>query len=260
VSSKRRDESCGVCRLCFAEGELKHSHILPEFLYKPLYDGKHRMLALKAEKASKKPVDLLQKGLREFLLCLECENRLSRLETYASSQLSALPDTSRMPGGEVVRHSGVDYSRFKLFQVSLLWRVGVSKHPTFQEVDLGPHEPRLRQMILDQDPGEAWRYGCVLIRPSGTPATEGLLKPPTRIRCDGHQAYSMVLAGMIWVFVVSSHASKLPGQGSFLSTEGVLTLHVGSKSGDRFLAAVGQKLRWAGLLEAAVVAADLHLL
>jgi hypothetical protein len=235
-----------VCRLCSTQSKLRRSHILPEFLYKNLYDPKHRLIAIKAEGISDRRFERLQKGLREPLLCEACENRFSGLETYVSALLGKLQNTSSHPPGTVIRLHGVDYTQFKLFQLSLLWRMGVSCQPTFQEVSLGPHEPTLRQMLLDRNPGEPWRFGTVLIRPQGAP--ENFLKPPIRTRCDGHNAYSAVLAGMIWIFIVSAHSSGLPGQGSLLSPEGVLTIHVGTESAQDFLAALGRELRKVGVV------------
>jgi hypothetical protein len=66
-----------ICRLCGNDAELCDSHIVPEFLYKPLYDGKHRTLHARGDLTSKR---LVQKGLRERLLCVECERRIGEIE------------------------------------------------------------------------------------------------------------------------------------------------------------------------------------
>jgi len=36
-----------VCRLCQKEKPLVQSHVIPEFLYRPLYDEKHRAVEAK---------------------------------------------------------------------------------------------------------------------------------------------------------------------------------------------------------------------
>jgi hypothetical protein len=38
------------CKLCLKEKELCHSHIIPEFFYKPLYTDKHKFLAIPSNK------------------------------------------------------------------------------------------------------------------------------------------------------------------------------------------------------------------
>src|SRR5215216_6011899 len=156
------------CRLCRSEGEeLRFSHILPEFLYKPLRDEKHRYIGFKyAQETGAKRV-LLQKGIREYLLCGNCEQVLAKYERYAADVLRAIPDMSREPAGRVVQITGIDYAGFKVFQLSLLWRAGVSRQASFHEVNLGPHEDVLRRMILGGDPGTPMAYGCVLMRTQG---------------------------------------------------------------------------------------------
>ena len=62
------------CRLCTLDRGLRNSHIIPESLYKPLYDKKHRAVHLTDFKGTNdyKKLKPLQKGLREKLLCNEC--------------------------------------------------------------------------------------------------------------------------------------------------------------------------------------------
>lgn len=236
------------CRLCHSAGELRFSHILPEFLYKPLYDEKHRFIGLKHEPEPGTNEDLLQKGIREYLLCADCEQHLSKFERYASQVLRKLPDTSREPPGAVVRVTEVDYARFKLFQMSLLWRAGVSKQASFQGIYLGPHEPKLRQMIHEANPGEPLDYGCVLIRTRGPEKLDHFIKPPTHLRFLGHHGYQMILAGMIWTFVVSSHSDQIHEKGSFLSMNSTLPIHVGTETSSEFIAGLGRVLRKEGII------------
>ncbi len=62
-----------TCRLCGKTRKLRRSHILPEFLYRPLYDGKHRYFVVSAATDSNFS---LQSGLTERLLCGDCEQQL----------------------------------------------------------------------------------------------------------------------------------------------------------------------------------------
>lgn len=237
------------CRLCQSEGGLRLSHILPEFLYKPLYDEKHRCIGIKATPEPGDNQDFLQKGIREYLLCGDCEQHLAKYERYAAEVLRDLPDMTKRPPGTVVRVTGPDYSRFKLFQLSLLWRAGVSNHASFQGIYLGPHEPKLRQMIRDGNPGEPLDYGCVLIRPRGPAVLNHFIKPPTHLRFLGHHGYQMILSGMIWTYVVSGHSDRIHEKDSFLTKSGVLPIHIGIQTGSEFIASLGQTLRSEGILE-----------
>jgi hypothetical protein len=49
------------CRLCNSEGRVVSSHIIPEFLYKALYDDKHRFLQIPLAKRQRE--QFKQKGL-----------------------------------------------------------------------------------------------------------------------------------------------------------------------------------------------------
>jgi len=237
-----------ACRLCSSKGELRFSHILPEFLYTPLYDEKHRLVGLKYDPEQGPGEKFLQKGIREFLLCANCEQHLSKFEQYASQVLRELPDTSKELPGSVVRVTGIDYKKFKLFQMSLLWRSGVSNQASFQGVYLGPHEQRLRQMIREENPGSPLDYGCVLIRTRGPEKLKHFIKPPTHLRFLGHHGYQLLASGMIWTFVVSSHSNQIRERGSFLTMDGSLPIHIGTETSDEFIAGLGRALRKEGII------------
>lgn len=71
-----------ICRLCHKEAILENSHVIPEFMYSSLYDEKHRFQVLSTEREEKNSFE--QKGIREALLCSDCENQLSQSERYVS--------------------------------------------------------------------------------------------------------------------------------------------------------------------------------
>src|SRR4029077_12914110 len=114
------------CKLCLGDAKpLRQSHIIPEFLYKDLYDGKHRAAVLDVEG---RRVGLIQKGLRDALLCDDCEQFLN--ETYekpfCDEWRSGRLLPARISPGETYTVSGLDYARVKLFLLSVLFRAGVS--------------------------------------------------------------------------------------------------------------------------------------
>ena len=106
------------CALCNRELPLRNSHIVPEFLYKTLYDSKHRFHQIST--TPEKRNEFLQKGLREPLLCDSCEQRLSDFERYASMVLNGGVGIGIQQRGKDVLLSGLDYKKLKLFQLSIL--------------------------------------------------------------------------------------------------------------------------------------------
>lgn len=236
-----RSTVIGRCRLCDHQGELRRSHVLPEFLYKPLYDNRHRSVGLKRNTGAKP--DILQQGLREYLLCGGCESRLSKYERYGAKILRSLPDTSAEKAGAVVFVRNVEYCKFKIFQMSLIWRAGVTEQPSFGEVKLGPHEPRLRAMLSAGNAGKPWDYPCVLVRFPDRGTIDEVMILPRKFRFVEHCAYSMILWGTIWVFLVSGHSGRIKERRSFLSEDGNLPLHIATESGRSFLAGLARDLR-----------------
>ena len=63
------------CHLCLCEDLLCQSHIIPEFLYAPLYNDEGSMMGITGFGTKGwKPVE---KGLRDALLCRNCEALLN---------------------------------------------------------------------------------------------------------------------------------------------------------------------------------------
>ena len=72
-----------TCRLCSGDHPLQRSHVIPEFMYKPIYNPLHQIYMFQEGRR----VKILQSGVRERLLCRGCEQRFSRYETYAAPAL-----------------------------------------------------------------------------------------------------------------------------------------------------------------------------
>jgi len=214
------------CQLCLKDKQLQNSHIIPEFCYKALYDGQHRFQVLKFIPEEKKLH--LQKGIREKLLCYECEQLLSPFEDHARRVFYGGQEFSFSVQEEMVRVKGIDYRRFKLFQLSLLWRAGLSRHPFFKKIKLGPHEERLRGMLISGDPGEPHDYGCVLLGMvmQNHELMDEIIKAPDSLRSHGHRCFRFLLCGYLWIFVVSKHSSAFPYRDLFLSKDGKLVVHM----------------------------------
>ena len=102
---------------------------------------------------------------------------------------------------------GLDYAKLKLLQLSILWRAGISDQRFFRDVELGLHQEKLRQMILEGRAGRAWEYACLLCAITHeNKVVDGAIIHPRRIRVEGHTCYQMVAGGLIWCFFVSNHA------------------------------------------------------
>ena len=211
------------CRLCKREKILRNSHIIPEFIYKPLYDEKHRFRVLSNLRAKESPKR--QKGVREKLLCADCENHISKFEQYASRVFSKRAGVTVNRQGKAVHLDGLEYASFKLFALSVLWRSSVSSLSFFGEVSLGVHEPKLRRMILESDPGLPSDYPFVmsLVVFENVVQTD-IIMQPTWTRANGHRGYRFVFGGIVLTYIVSSHTLPVEIRTTALSDKGKITM------------------------------------
>jgi hypothetical protein len=207
MNTAKLDKS-GTCALCLDEGVLRHSHIISEFLYSAIYDDKHRFHVVEA--GEKYPY-FEQKGYREFLLCQDCETKLSKWETYARGLLTGGVKLEYRREGDITWVQGIDYQRFKLFQLSVLWRAGVVTHEFFRKVTLGPHTERLRSMLLAEDPGEPWQYGCLMVGIRREGNMVPVIVQPTPLRVLDAQGMRFTFGGYLWVYRIACHKPIHPG-------------------------------------------------
>lgn len=207
-----------TCALCHRQAKLCRSHIIPEWLYRPLYDEKHRLQVLSI--APEQRNQFKQKGLNEPLLCEACEQKISLWESYAHDVfLKGVPGMQHevFPGqtGTGIRIRGLDYKKIKLFELSILWRCSVSTLPFFGRVNLGPkHDEQLRVRLLHEDPGPPNEYAVLMFGlkvgdGAGSPVLHAISEPRAQ-RKDGRRIYSLMFGGFLCVFHVGAGPLRAP--------------------------------------------------
>jgi hypothetical protein len=188
-----------------------------------MYDEKHRFHVLSTKQTQKNL--LFQKGIREKLLCDDCEQLISKWEHYASLVLNGGAPIAFKQEGALCHLSEIEYSPFRLFQLSILWRASVSSVDFFRKVALGKHEEKLRKLLISGDSGLAWQYGCVMCALICDNALlTDLMIQPDRIKLHGCTAYRFIFGGFMWIFLVSNHISANPLQSALLSPAGTMTI------------------------------------
>ena len=210
-----------ICSLCKENRELRYSHILPEFLYLNLYElKKHRVILF----GSSQKVKFIQKGIREHLLCQECETKLSRYEGYTKRVLLKIPEFSRHPSGKFIFLEGVNCEQFKIFQLSILWRASVSQNPMFMNVNLGKHEEKIRCMLNEENPGKFNNYGSFIVIVPNPKKVDKILLSPMKEKLFGHTGYIFMTGNLFWYFIVSSHPVEGAVQEMFLQESDLLRI------------------------------------
>jgi hypothetical protein len=197
------------CKLCEEDRKLCLSHVIPEFFYSPLYDDGHRLHQHDRESGR---VRLVQKGHRELLLCLQCEGLLNdRYEKYFKAAWydnGALP---KVPNFQQATIDNLDYHKFKLCLLSVLWRASVAKQDLFSKVQLGQkHEQAIRHMLLTDDPGpeELYPFATDVLWLNDYVVRSAVLQPVDR-RYDHKRVYIFGFGGCIWWFLIGSEVAGM---------------------------------------------------
>lgn len=155
------------CKLCHQDEELRNSHIISEAFYSGLYDTKHRALPIQLENRN---LDLVQKGIREKLLCSTCEVKISKWEDTLKRDLvdfgklqSNFLEITKVNKG-FIKVEGIRYNEFKLGVLSILWRMSLSSHKYFQSYNLGPYEEKIREILLNEVAPREEQYAMCVTR------------------------------------------------------------------------------------------------
>ncbi|MDP1680876.1 MAG: hypothetical protein Q8L39_03765 [Burkholderiales bacterium] len=127
--------------------------------------------------------------------------------------------------GRLIHVEGLEYAKFKLFALSVLWRAGVSALPLFAQVKLGAHEEVLRLMVLNNDPGPPEKYPFILapVLHEGELQSDMIIQP-SWARLAGYYSYRFVFGGLAWVFVVSKHRPPPAIVSAAISRTGEITM------------------------------------
>jgi hypothetical protein len=195
----------GKCALCLKTAPLCKSHLIPEFCYKQIYDSDHKLIAFNPTNPARTWKE--QKGLRERLLCEDCEQLIN--DEYEKPFLDYWTNQNPITalGKKPLAIVQVnDYRRFRLFHLSILFRMAAAKYSPFDEVTLGPHYDIIREMVLNGDPGPAWKYPivCKAMVFQGKLMDE-IIATPNTIRYEGCRGYQFVFLGIEWLYFITSH-------------------------------------------------------
>lgn len=199
-SVKERGREPRPCRLCGKSADLCDSHIIPELAHSRAYDESHRVREIRRGDRSPR---WIQKGIRDRLLCRECEGHLNQWESYFNETwYRQVPTLLDVPGREIAVE--VDYARFKLFHLSVLWRASISTARGFDRFRL-PDEERLWELLIALDPGpvEYWRVvGAVIVSPGTLRPCHGVIMPPAALGTEGRRrSWTMLFAACAWTYL-----------------------------------------------------------
>lgn len=216
----------GICALCSKTARLDNSHIFSRVLFKVLRGPRNTFIGINGVgRYGGKP---LQDGEKEHLFCRACEDfcNTNYEKPFRDMWLTKVPSPVPDPwpiGSDV--SVVVDYAPFKLFHLLNLFRASVSSLPSFEDVDLGPHEEQIRKMLLTNSPGPSSVYPVAGsgIYDSKTGEIAPIVVSPQRHRDQGHTMYSQVYGGAMWMIVISENGGPATRRAA-VSEDGRLTM------------------------------------
>lgn len=211
VKTRRND----LCRLCHAPSELCISHVFPRSFIKLTRDEDSNKFHELHDGADK----LVQDGPKEKLLCVKCEQRISRYEKYFKEALHLSRHRIEiLQNGREAAVRGLDYDRTKLFLLSVLWRMSISSLPQCQAVSLSETEEIIRRMILEGRPGGSQEFPvCACIPLIGGRMDERWLCTPF-VSARG-AVYALIIGGILY-FISIANGRVLPDPMCLLSESG----------------------------------------
>lgn len=209
------------CNLCNQEKELiKKSHIIPEFFYRDsgLYDENHKMNRIEVKKfiSSKKSGRVPTGDYEGGILCADCDNKLiGSLEDYGRKVLfgglineEAIEGRNyrnTTDGAEFTVLNNVDYTKFKLFLLSILWRASITKREIFKEVSLSDFDKeKLRLMLMTRNAGKINEYPVIFLsylNDSQIP-TDVIFQP---IKSATKDIITFLLGGFIFIYNITDN-------------------------------------------------------
>lgn len=159
------------CKLCLGEFQkISNSHIVPECFYSAIYNQKHQFIPITEDNHMKASIE--QKGYREELLCLDCENKLSIWENKTSKDLKDITD--KKTGFLNINHckkclpqkcvliENINHDSFKKCMLSILWRLSVTKLELFKNYNLGDYQEDIRKILHSNSQLTTWDYPLIL--------------------------------------------------------------------------------------------------
>ena len=210
------------CSLCLQEKELlKKSHIIPDFWYRNsgIYNKHHKIHKFEIQEyLNSRKISFVSSGEYENgILCKDCDNKIiGNLETYGRKVLYGGLSKSEyivcnnyknsIDGFEFSVCEGVNYHKFKLFLLSILWRASISNRKTFREAKLDSENNELiRKMIFTGDAGKINQFPIVVMsytRDTSVPLD--LMIQPIKSSPEECELITFLICGFVFSFNITN--------------------------------------------------------
>ena len=208
-----------ICPLCEKEVPNLHkrSHLIPEWMYKDVYDDKHKMINVTI---SKEHVNKKQKGYYNEIICNDCEVESASFDRYASLILTEDSRDSMeylsvnrnaiktFVKGKEQNHviwSNIDFHKLQKFVFACILRTHISMQKEGKTLLINKHFRKIREIYKSNKIVEDTTYPILLIKLTEDDGYKNIVLMPFSTKVGNH--YTIEFSGggyTFWVFV-SSH-------------------------------------------------------
>lgn len=203
-------QTCGLCR---EAGEIQSSHLLPAWCYRRItedYDDLHPVHVTRGSAI------LSSEQVREYLLCLSCENRFGKIEDKVE-RLTRRRDGQQLIFKKLTHIGGLTGQLYALdaetadvlsyFAVSVIWR----SHAMGRGCQLGAYGDEFRHYLLGRGDFPASAVIMVMVLdPSGLEVDpKGWLTEPASTRADRFRVHGLIVCGLVFRLFVGR---QIPAQ------------------------------------------------
>ncbi len=215
------------CTLCQKEKKLiKKSHIIPDFFYEKsgVYNEKHQIHKIETQEFMKSnKVRFVPTGDYDGgILCKECDNELiGNLESYGSKVLfgglsknEEINCKNYMNPNDGFQYSvcdNVDYNKFKLFLLSILWRACITNREVFNAAKINDSDiEKIRLMLVNNDAGQINEYPIITLSylNDETMPTDLIFQPIKSVTPE-KTLITFLLGGFVFIFNITENYKNI---------------------------------------------------
>lgn len=178
-----------TCQLTGNVGPAIDAHVIPRSFYK--FNGDGQMIYVGEDSYRKKrcPIGIYD----QTIVTQQGENAFQECDRYGANffvqDFHSKPwkilqgDNPDNPRGKILDPGEFDPNMIRRLCMTILWRAHASSQDFFKKIDIGPHESRLRSLILRNEVGDPSDFSIILSGWSDTSSAPTLV--PHRVRVDG---------------------------------------------------------------------------
>ena len=219
------------CPLCKNQSELKNSHVIPNTFFKRL--KKTNGYSFQTAVDLTRPVVSTQESWAEVMFCGSCEDRMNEFDSYVASFTYSPKRVGATVGKSAAgyrRYTGIDYVKFRLFQLSLVYRAALSQREAYLHISLSPeHVEMVRTSILSRKVFSDFVIGCrmaLLWNPVRAEVFRGhIAVPKARLERQSEIVY-FIFGGFCWEFHLPKFGYKARKEGHYIKPNGTLLVPI----------------------------------